>query len=160
MVEQGFKSGWIKILTATPTLAAGVNIPAYRVIIRDLKRFGVRGYTYIPVLEYLQMSGRAGRPRYDTEGQSIIITSTENEKEHIVENYINGNPEDITSKLAVEPVLRTYVLSLVASNFVNSREKLVEFFSKTFWAHQYEDMTRIKKIIDMKKEIRWKYLPD
>jgi len=147
-IVDNFRNGKIKIICATPTLAAGIDVPAYRAIIRDLKRFTPRGYTYIPVLEYLQMSGRAGRPKYDTEGQSIVITATENEKEHIVENYINGNPEDITSKLAVEPVLRTYVLSLVASNFVNSREKLVEFFSKTFWAHQYEDMTRIKKIID------------
>ena len=148
LVQENFRDGNIKIICCTPTLAAGVDLPAFRTIIRDLRRFGVRGYTYIPVLEYLQMSGRAGRPKYDKEGQSIVITSTESEKEHITENYVNGEPEDIISKLAVEPVLRTYVLSLVASNFVNSKEQLAEFFSKTFWAHQYSDMRRIEKIID------------
>ena len=148
LIQDNFRSGAVKIICCTPTLAAGIDLPAYRAIIRDLKRFSVRGYTYIPVLEYLQMSGRAGRPKYDKEGQSIVITATENEKENIKHSYINGEAESITSKLAVEPVLRTYVLSLVASNFVNSREKLVNFFSKTFWAHQYEDMTRIEKIID------------
>ena len=88
----------------------------------------MRGYTHIPVLEYLQMAGRAGRPKYDTEGESIVITTTESEEEVIDEKYINGEPEDIVSKLAVEPVLRTYVLSLIASEFVNSRSKLIDFF--------------------------------
>ncbi len=148
LIEDNFRNGKIKIICCTPTLAAGVDLPAYRTIIRDLKRFGVRGYTYIPVLEYLQMSGRAGRPRYDVEGQSIIVTSTESEKENVTEKYVNGKPEDIVSKLAVEPVLRTYILSLISSEFVNSREKIIDFFSKTFWAHQFEDMDKLEKIID------------
>ncbi|MEK6886841.1 MAG: helicase-related protein [Nanoarchaeota archaeon] len=148
LIQDNFRNGTVKIICCTPTLASGIDLPAFRTIIKDLKRFGVRGYIYIPVLEYLQMSGRAGRPKYDTEGQSIVVTTTENEQENIKHNYINGEAESIISKLAVEPVLRTYVLSLVASNFVNSREKLVSFFSKTFWAHQYEDMTKIEKIID------------
>lgn len=148
LIEDNFRTGSIKIICCTPTLAAGVDLPAYRTIIRDLKRFSVRGYNYIPVLEYLQMAGRAGRPKYDIEGQSIVITGTESEQENITEKYIHGEPEDIVSKLAVEPVLRTYVLSLIASEFVNSRERLVEFFSKTFWAHQFEDMQKLEKIID------------
>ncbi len=148
LIEDNFRTGSIKIICCTPTLAAGVDLPAFRTIIRDLKRFGIRGYTYIPVLEYLQMSGRAGRPKYDTEGESIIITTTESEKEAAVEQYVKGDPEDISSKLAVEPVLRTYILSLVASGFVNSREKLIDFFSKTFWAYQFEDMAKLEKIID------------
>jgi len=148
LIEDNFRSGNVKIICCTPTLAAGVDLPAYRTIIRDLKRFGMRGYTYIPVLEYLQMSGRAGRPRYDKEGQAIIVTTTESEKESATDKYVNGEPEDITSKLAVEPVLRTYVLSLISSGFVDSREKLMKFFSKTFWAYQFEDMNKVEKMID------------
>jgi helicase len=148
LIEDNFRTGDVKIICCTPTLAAGVDLPAYRTIIRDVKRFGVRGYTYIPVLEYLQMAGRAGRPKYDTEGESIVIVSTESEKEAITEKYVDGSPEDIVSKLAVEPVLRTYVLSLIASEVVSSREQLIEFFSKTFWAYQFEDMKKIEKIVD------------
>ena len=148
LIEDNFRSGNIKIICCTPTLAAGVDLPAYRAIIRDVKRFSVRGYTYIPVLEYLQMSGRAGRPKYDTEGQSIVITNSEAEQNEITEKYVSGSPEDIVSKLAVEPVLRTYILSLVASSFVNDRKSLIKFFSKTFWAHQFEDMAKLEKIID------------
>jgi helicase len=148
LVEDNFRNGNIKIICCTPTLAAGVDLPAFRTIIRDVKRFSTRGYNYIPVLEYLQMAGRAGRPKYDTEGESIVITSTENENEAIIEKYINGVPEDITSKLAVEPVLRTYVLSLISSGFVNSRQQLIDFFSKTFWAFHFEDLNKLEKIID------------
>jgi helicase len=74
LVEQGFKDHRIKCIIATPTLAAGVNIPARRVIIRDLWRYdGNFGMTPIPILEYKQQAGRAGRPRYDTIGEAITI---------------------------------------------------------------------------------------
>ncbi len=148
LIEDNFRTGKIKIICATPTLAAGVDLPAFRTIIRDVKRFSQRGYNYIPVLEYLQQAGRAGRPKYDTEGESIVITSTEKEREEITDRYVHGEPENITSKLAVEPVLRTYVLSLIASGFVSSRKELLNFFSKTFWAHQFEDMKKLETIID------------
>lgn len=148
LIEDNFRKGIVKIICCTPTLAAGVDLPAFRTIIRDVKRFSVRGYVYIPVLEYHQMSGRAGRPKYDTEGEAIAIADTEAEKEMLIEHYIHGKPEEITSKLAVEPVLRTYVLSLIASNFVNSRKTLLDFFSKTFWAHQFQDLSKIEKIMD------------
>jgi len=59
-----------------------------------------------------------------------------------------ADSEDIYSKLAVEPVLRTYVLSLIAAGFVKSREEIISFFSKTFWAHQYKDMHKLETIID------------
>ncbi|MBC5793544.1 MAG: DEAD/DEAH box helicase [Nanohaloarchaea archaeon] len=55
LVEKAFKEGLIRTVSATPTLAAGVNLPAFRVIMRDLKRYTGRGMEFIPVLEYEQM---------------------------------------------------------------------------------------------------------
>jgi len=148
IIEDAFREGNIKIICSTPTLAAGVDLPAFRTILRDVKRFGRRGLQYIPVLEYLQMAGRSGRPKYDKKGEAIMIAASEGDREELIERYVKGVPEPILSKLAVEPVLRTYLLSLIASRMVRNRSQLLAFFEKTFWAHQYEDFFRLEQKID------------
>src|SRR3989338_3569600 len=147
LIEENFKKGAIKIICATTTLAYGLNLPAFRSIVKDPKRYGHRGLDYLPVLEIHQMWGRAGRPGFDRFGEAIIIAQSENEKEELLERYINGKPENIYSKLAVEPVLRTYILSLIASGFVNTKQQLFDFFSKTFWAHQFGDMYELNQML-------------
>jgi helicase len=160
IIEDSFKSGNVKIICCTPTLAAGVDLPAFRAIIRDLKRFsdtGWGGMQYIPVLEYLQMAGRAGRPKFDTFGEAICIAQSEDDKDRIRDKYINGEPEEIYSKLAVEPVLRTYLLSLIASEFVRSKKEILDFFSRTFWAYQFNDMEKLEDIIDRMLDLLERY---
>src|SRR3989344_5790532 len=160
LIEENFRSGAIKIICCTPTLAYGVDLPAYRAIIKDLKRYTLHGLSWIPVLDYMQMSGRAGRPNYDKEGQAIAIAATDSEREKIGERYLNGAPEDIYSKLAVEPVLRTYVLSLIAANFTTTKKQLFDFFDKTFYAFQFRDLRRlhstINKVIDLLDD--WEFI--
>lgn len=161
LIEDSYRAGLISIICATPTLAAGVDLPAYRVIIRDLKRYGGQfGMTKIPVLEYSQMSGRAGRPKYDKIGEAICIAGNVEEKERIWNEYVNGEPEEILSKLAVEPVLRTYILSLIATGYVNSVSSLNEFMSKTFYAHQYQELSRLFGIIQkmISKLEEWEFI--
>lgn len=160
LVEEGFRSGIIKIIACTPTLAAGLDLPAFRAIIRDVKRYGNYGMVHILVLEFLQMAGRAGRPRYDTYGEAIVIVSTNGDKEYVIEHYLNGEPEEIYSKLAVEPVLRMYLLSLIASRIIHSPESISEFFAQTFWAHQYKDVSRMEKQITRMLDllIEWEFL--
>ncbi len=162
LIEDAFRSGLIKIICCTPTLAAGVDLPAFRSIIRDVKRFGMHGMAHIPVLEFLQMAGRAGRPKYDTFGETIVLAQTETDKEYITEHYLKGIPEDIYSKLAVEPVLRTYLLSLISSRIISSNESILDFFSKTFWAYQYKDLARMERIIDrtLKLLVEWGFLQE
>lgn len=150
LIEGAFRSGAIKIICATPTLAMGLDLPAFRVIMKSLKRYsGAWGMDWIPVLEYLQFAGRAGRPKFqDSHGEAISLAKTDGERDEIHSRYVMGKPEAITSKLAVEPVLRTYVLSLIATGFVRNRKQLADFFSHTFWAHQYSDMERLGRILD------------
>lgn len=160
LIEDSFRIGKIKVICSTPTLAYGLDLPAYRVILKELRRYGHHGLTFIPVLEYLQMAGRAGRPKFDSEGEAVAVCTSEEHKQKIVEKYINGFPEDIESKLAVEPVLRTYLLSLIATNFVNSKKNIFSFFEKTFWAYQFEDLDKLKFIIEkiLKLLIDWGFL--
>ncbi|MBU2496700.1 MAG: DEAD/DEAH box helicase [Nanoarchaeota archaeon] len=148
LIETAFKSGKIKVIACTTTLALGLEFPTDRTIIRDLRRFSGYSQSWIPVLEMKQFTGRAGRPSYHTEGEAVCIARTEKEKEIIYEKYILGEPEEIYSKLALEPVLRMYILSLIAVSFATTREKLMDFFEKTFWAHQYGDIEKIESKIE------------
>jgi len=160
LIEDNFRNGIIKVIASTPTLAYGLDLPAYRVVLKDLRRFGPRGLQFIPVLEYLQMAGRAGRPKYDDHGEAIAICTSEAQKDEITTRYVHGEPEEIESKLAVEPVLRMYLLSLIAMNFVNKREDILKFFEKTFWAFQFQDMDRLESIIEkiLQMLIDWGFL--
>jgi len=147
IIEKSFKEGKIKVLTATPTLAIGMNLPARVVIINEYRRYEPGyGYYPIPVLEYKQMAGRAGRPRYDKFGDSILVAKTEDERDYLMENYILAETEQIWSKLAVEKILRSHVLATIASDFAHSEQGIYEFFGKTFYAHQY-DARAIKAVI-------------
>ena len=60
-IESAFKQGLLLALCATPTLAAGVNLPARRVLVRDIKRWDDGMSRPLPVMEVHQMLGRAGR---------------------------------------------------------------------------------------------------
>jgi len=147
-VEQGFKNRFIKCIVATPTLAAGVNVPAQRVIIRDLWRYDPNFGMYpIPILEYKQQAGRAGRPRYDKHGEAIAIAKNEEQKEQIFNNYVMGDTEPIYSKLGNQAALRTHLLSAIATNFVDSLEGIYKFIDSTFYAHQ-SDTFALKDEID------------
>ena len=160
LIEVGFRNGTIKIICCTPTLAAGVDLPAFRAIIRDVKRYTKFGMTNIPVLEFMQMCGRAGRPKFDKFGEVIVIADTESEMNFIVDHYFNGGPEEIFSKLAVEPVLRKYLLSLISSRIISSRKSILDFFKKTFWAFQFEDFYKLEEILDdvLLMLVKWGFL--
>ncbi|MFH1431735.1 MAG: DEAD/DEAH box helicase [archaeon] len=154
LIEENFKNGKIKVICATPTLAAGVNLPAAYVVVRDLTRYlGGYGMRPIPVLEFQQMAGRAGRPKYDDKGVALACAKNEYEIERVMDEYINAESEKIFSKLALEPVLRTHILSLVATGHVYTDRQLMDFMEKTFYAYQYNDLyeleRNVKKIIDM-----------
>jgi helicase len=160
LVEDNFRAGKLKVICSTPTLAYGLDLPAYRVVLKDLRRFTHRGMQYIPVLEYLQMAGRAGRPKFDKSGEAVAVCNSEDNQKKITEKYVYGLPEDIESKLAVEPVLRTYLLSLIATNFVNTKKEILKFFEGTFWAYQFEDMHRLELIIEkiLNMLIDWEFV--
>ncbi|MHA1480688.1 MAG: DEAD/DEAH box helicase [Candidatus Thorarchaeota archaeon] len=138
-VEDCFKKNLLKVIVATPTLAAGVNLPARRVIIRDYRRFEKgRGSVPIPILEYKQMAGRAGRPKYDKYGEAVLLARTEQEQEFLNDHYILSEPEEITSKLASEVAIRSHILSAVASEMTCNREEIDNLIEGTFFSYQFD----------------------
>ena len=135
LVERGFRARLIKALVATPTLAAGINLPARRVIVRDTTRYDDRIGTQAPiaVTEIRQMLGRAGRPRFDPYGEAILVAKSLDDEDRYLDTYLNAPPEAIESRLASEPALRMHLLALVASRAVRTEAELREFFAATFY---------------------------
>ena len=152
LVEDAFKENLLKVIVATPTLAAGVNLPARRVIIRDYRRFEQnRGSYPIPILEYKQMAGRAGRPKYDEYGEAVLIAKSEHEKDSLIDHYVLSEPEEIFSKLKSQSALRSHLLASIASELTNNREEVDELISNTFFAsnnEQYKIDHHVSSAID------------
>lgn len=137
MVEGGFKEGAIRCIASTPTLAAGLNLPARRVLIRDYHRYEAgEGMIPIPAREYHQMAGRAGRPRLDPYGEAILIARDRGDIERLSEWYINAPPEDVHSRCATVWALCAHILSLIATGFTHRREELETFFERSYYYHE------------------------
>ena len=147
-VEDNFRNGNIKCIVATPTLAAGINLPARRVIVRDTKRFESNsGNTPIPVMEIKQMCGRAGRPGYDPYGEAVLVAKNEMDYEHLMEDYVDHETERLTSKLFNEKVLRSHVLGLLATEDAHCKEDIIDFLKETFFG-TVSQLFGIESVID------------
>ncbi len=159
-IENAFKSNLIKVVCSTTTLGFGVNLPAHTVLVRDTSRYDDNGREMMGVNEVLQLFGRAGRPKYDTEGRALLIAGSLEKVKELYQTYIMAKPENIDSSLGVVPVLRTHILSFVASDFLNNTESMRQFFAKTFYGYQYNNMNHIKNIIEeVTKDLeRWEMI--
>ena len=148
LVEDAFRDRLIKCISATPTLAAGVNTPARRVIVRDWRRYDGEfgGMKPLDVLEVHQMCGRAGRPGLDPYGEAVLLANDADTKEELFERYLWADPEPVRSKLAAEPALRTHVLATVASGFASTRDGLLSFLDNTLYATQTDDEGRLAAV--------------
>ncbi|MEM0126804.1 MAG: DEAD/DEAH box helicase [Thermoplasmatales archaeon] len=129
LVERLFRERKIKVVVATTTLAAGLNLPARSVIIKDTFRYNGYASTPISNLEVQQMLGRAGRIKYDSVGYGYIY-STKTRVMDTYATYIEGELENIVSRLD-ERKTRMHVLGLVSSGMCRSRESLYHFFQGT-----------------------------
>lgn len=147
LVEDYFKRNIIKVIASTPTLAAGVNLPARRAIIRDCKRYASGlGSVYISTSEYKQCAGRAGRPQYDDYGEAVLIAKSLSEQNTLFEKFILAKPEPVTSKLGTESALRIHVLSSIAAGYVHDIKGMFDFINHTFLAYQHQGLNLLDLI--------------
>ncbi|SFL39556.1 helicase [Halogranum rubrum] len=150
LVEEAFRDRLIKVVCATPTLAAGVNTPSRRVIVRDWRRYDGEfgGMKPLDVLEVHQMCGRAGRPGLDPYGEAVLLAKDSETMDELFERYVWAEAEDVRSKLAAEPALRTHLLATVASGFANTRQGLLDFLDQTLYATQTTESGRLETVTD------------
>ena len=137
IIEDEFRNGNILMITATPSLMYGVNLPSKTVVIRDHTRWTGNGPQPIPVFDYEQMSGRAGRPQYDDVGYSYLIAKTMDEAQNLQEYYVEGEIEQTNSKLVDnKDAIFKQIIAQIASSLSKNLDDLTEFFGKTLYGYQ------------------------
>jgi len=137
IIEDEFRAGNLLMITATPSLMYGVNLPSKNVVIRDYTRWTSQGPQPIPVFDYEQMSGRAGRPGYDDEGYSYLIAKSVDEAYNLKDHYIYGEIEATNSKLLEnKDAVYRQIISQVASRLSKTPDEVQNFFKETFYGFQ------------------------
>lgn len=143
LVERLFKRGILKAISATTTLASGMNLPARTVVLTSI----ASPADYKEILsanEIHQMLGRAGRPGYDKEGFGIIITRSEGERQTALDAYFhriqdpeNDEHERMPRFNPVRSSLSTNLAEqvLVAIDFLGGAA--VSDLENTFFAQSY-----------------------
>lgn len=140
IIEDEFRNGNILMITATPSLMYGVNLPSKYVVIRDHTRWTSNGPTSIPVFDYEQMSGRAGRPQYDDVGYSYLVAKTMDEAFDLEARYVNGEIELTNSKLIDnKDAIYKQIIAQIASSLSKNLDDLNDFFGKTLYGFQMKN---------------------
>ncbi|AJR99096.1 BAK_1a_G0017580.mRNA.1.CDS.1 [Saccharomyces cerevisiae] len=131
-VEKEFLAGSINILCSTSTLAVGVNLPAYLVIIKGTKSWNSSEIQEYSDLDVLQMIGRAGRPQFETHGCAVIMTDSKMKQTY--ENLIHGTDVlesslhlNLIEHLAAETSLETVYSVETAVNWLRNTFFYVRF---------------------------------
>lgn len=121
-IEEAYRLGIISVICCTSTLAAGVNLPAKRVIIRS----PYVGNNFITLTTYKQMVGRAGRAGKCDSGESIIVCNPK-DLEKLTDVLCSKMDETISGFMRDDSgkYLKSTILNLVALKVAKSIDELV-----------------------------------
>lgn len=145
-VEKNFKSGVIRYLVATSTLAYGLNLPARRVAIFGLQR----GINYVDPLDVIQECGRAGRPKYDDQGDAYVIVAIK-DRFRWEQDITKG--VKVMSQLALK--LGFHLIGEISERRVTTPQEGRHWYNKTFAAHQSGNatMTAVEPLMDQYRRV-------
>ncbi|CAH1789930.1 unnamed protein product [Owenia fusiformis] len=127
LIEEAYSEGTLCLLTCTSTLAAGVNLPAKRVILRA----PYVGMNFLQRSQYKQMVGRAGRAGIDTSGESIVIVKKK-DKEKLLD-LISGPYDSCMSSLMYDSAkgVRSLLLTTIGLKLTPTIESVIELMRRT-----------------------------
>ncbi|KAF6203034.1 hypothetical protein GE061_003447 [Apolygus lucorum] len=150
LIEEAYSVGTICCICCTSTLAAGVNLPAQRVILRA----PYVGAQFMSKSTYKQMIGRAGRAGLAEKGESYLICKPQ--EAGLVRNMLTNSMDCCTSQLAGED-LKTFIVSCFSLNLAKNKESLRSIWSTSFAKLRYsnEDVEQmiteaVDALIDLK----------
>ena len=145
LVEELFQQGLIKVVFATETLAAGINMPARTTLISSLSKRTDRGHRLLNASEFLQMAGRAGRRGMDELGHVVTVqTPFEGAKEAAYLATAEADP-------LVSQFTPSYgmVLNLLQTHSLEEARELVErsfgqYISTLYLRPQYQALAELQ----------------
>ena len=138
LVEKLFQKGLIKVVFATETLAAGINMPARSTVISSTSKRTDSGHRMLTANEFLQMSGRAGRRGMDKVGYVTVVGTPFQTPEEVAELVLSdSNP--LESKFS--PSYSMVLNLLQRFNLEESKELILKSFG--YYSSDY----RLKPIL-------------
>ncbi|NXU88532.1 HELQ Helicase, partial [Xiphorhynchus elegans] len=137
-IEEAYSSGVLCLLACTATLAAGVNLPARRVILRA----PYVANDFLRKNQYKQMIGRAGRAGIDSAGESILIVQEKDK--HLVHDLVNSPLENCYSNLLLELTkgMQSLLLSLVGLKIAVTHDEVNSFMRGTLLGVQQQQLSK------------------
>jgi replicative superfamily II helicase len=130
-----FKEGTTRVLISSSLLAYGLNLPARRVVVAHLKR----GNLDVATCDLIQMAGRAGRPRFDTEGTVYFLVPKDNDSDRQIRRIRKG--EEIVSQLSEKDNLMFHVVAEIFIGTINDVETFRDWYSRSLACIQDGDIT-------------------
>ncbi|XP_073681015.1 helicase POLQ-like [Garra rufa] len=148
LVEEAYSSGVLCLLTCTSTLAAGINLPARRVILRS----PYVAAEFLKRSQYKQMVGRAGRAGIDAMGESILIL--QDKDINMAKNLLSAPMEKCYSNLLHDGGrgLLSLVLSLIGLKITTTREQVRDFMKGTLLNVQEAQVSPERSLWDLTVE--------
>lgn len=132
-VERGYLNGEIMIICSTSTLAVGINLPCYLVILKGTQAYSDAGLQEYSSLEVMQMLGRAGRPQHETEACAVVLCLNERVKkyekmvagEEVLESSLHQNLiEHLNAEIGIGTITSiSTAKQWLSSTFLNIRLK-------------------------------------
>ncbi|NXG43157.1 HELQ Helicase, partial [Psilopogon haemacephalus] len=143
-IEEAYAAGVLCLLACTATLAAGVNLPARRVILRA----PYVGNDFLKKTQYKQMIGRAGRAGIDSAGESILIVQEKDK--HLVQGLVSSPLENCYSNLLLEMTkgMQSLLLSLVGLKIAVTQEEVNHFMCGTLLGVQQQQLLPKEKSLE------------
>jgi helicase len=120
----------IRVLSATTTVAAGINTPASTVVLAEQEFRGEDGRPF-SIAEYKNMAGRAGRVGFNERGKSIILAELGSDPRMLFNKYVLGEPEDLKSSFDIQHI-ETWLIRLLAQVKGIHRDDIVNLLSNTY----------------------------
>ncbi|NXW93515.1 HELQ Helicase, partial [Alopecoenas beccarii] len=148
IIEEAYSAGVLCLLACTATLAAGVNLPARRVILRA----PYVASDFLKKNQYKQMIGRAGRAGIDDAGESILIVQEKDR--HLVQDLVSSPLENCNSNLLLELTkgMQSLLLSLVGLKIAVTHEEVNNFMCSTLLGVQQHLLSKEKSLSEIIKD--------